>query len=206
MNWNAHTAIFEKFTFQTLSHDLSFDTQQGKSSKNNPQSNLGFNLLKQRLLWHHFAIISGQNPVSRSTLLNINISVSLALCLLRQFESKIQVKFDFNWIWTYFNSNCHFFAFVVTDIIQFSWFANNWIPLCSHQCLTYCNIHNLHACIICRFAYHAMHRICRYCNLHTNCNQLDIVCSRSHLKYWHHIVRVFFHQCVANIQNAVFLQ
>jgi len=151
-------------------------------------------------------LFSGQNPVSRSTLLNINISVSLALCLFRQFESKFQVKFDFNWIWTYFNSNCHFFAFVVTDIIQFSWFANNWIPLCSHQCLTYCNIHNLHACIICRFAYHAMHRICRYCNLHTNCNQLDIVCSRSHLKYWHHIVRVFFHQCVANIQNAVFLQ
>jgi len=41
-------------------------------------------------------LFSGQNPVSRSTLLNINISVSLALCLFRQFESKFQVKFDFN--------------------------------------------------------------------------------------------------------------
>ena len=50
------------FTFQTLSHDLSFDTQQGKSSKNNPQSNLGFNLLKQRLLWHHFATILWSKP------------------------------------------------------------------------------------------------------------------------------------------------
>jgi len=36
-----HTAIFEKFTFKCLSHDLSFDKERESLPKNILQSNLG---------------------------------------------------------------------------------------------------------------------------------------------------------------------
>ena len=126
MNWNAHTAIFEKFTFQTLSDDLSFDTQQGKSSKNNPQSNLGFNLLKQRLLWYHFVTLSlvSKNHHSQTTpvsslnppFLNISKCQSGFVSSIYTFESKSWFKFEFYLIlefniWIGLNSNCHFFSF-----------------------------------------------------------------------------------------------
>lgn len=168
------TLPFKKFTFQVLSHDLSFDKERESLPKNILQSNLDWppkpTTLKQRLLWHHFVTLSltlwyqktaSVKPpqfLAQPPLLNISKCQSGFVSFIYTFESKSWFKFEFYlilefkiWIWSTLNSNCHFFSFCCHWQLSSSLRLQSSMPHIL-QYAKFAHMHNMQICICIRYA------------------------------------------------------
>jgi len=211
--WNDHTAIQEVHISSSVPWSQ-FWQRKGKSSKNYPPikswltSKANHPQAKTTLasfcnslshtLWYQKTAVKPPQFLAQPPLLNISKCQSGFVSFIYTFESKSWFKFEFYlilkfkiWIWTTLNSNCHFFSFCCHWQLSSSLRLQSSMP---------------HILQYARFAY--MHNM-PICTDIVICTKIAISWMPSAVKAASNIDNIlstFFHQCVANVQNAVFLQ